>query len=220
LNGEEGLAKTQKNSDGTVAVYINLMPGASLLIKLMNNFTEAPLWVYPQTSEKFYEIKGDWEIEFINGGPVQPEKLTVSKLSSWTDFADPELKRFFGTAKYKIKFINPDPDIKNWVLDLGKVCESARVKINGKEAARLWSVPFSVLIKDLMADGENEIEIEVTNLAANRIRDLDIRGVNWKKFYDINFVNIHYKKFDASGWDLVDSGLIGPVRFYPASVVK
>jgi hypothetical protein len=65
---------------------------------------------------------------------------------------------------------------------------------------------------------DNRLEIEVTNLSANRIRDLDIRGVEWKYFHDINIVNIDYKKFDASQWDIVDSGLLGPVRLVPLNV--
>ena len=49
-------------------------------------------------------------------------------------------------------------------------------------------------------------------VAANRIRDLDINKIEWRKFKDINFVNIDYKPFDASEWPAVESGLAGPVR--------
>ena len=61
----------------------------------------------------------------------------------------------------------------------------------------------------------NKLEIEVTNLSANRIRDLDIRQVDWKIFHEINFVSHDYKKFDASQWPLTPSGLLGPVRLTP-----
>ena len=63
--------------------------------------------------------------------------------------------------------------------------------------------------------GKNTLAIEVTNTAANRIRDLDRRKVQWKNFYEINFVNIAYKPFDASTWDLQPSGLLGPVSLVP-----
>jgi hypothetical protein len=53
--------------------------------------------------------------------------------------------------------------------------------------------------------------VEVTNVAANRIRDLDINKIEWRKFYDINLVNIDYEPFDASGWEIRDAGLLGPV---------
>ena len=57
----------------------------------------------------------------------------------------------------------------------------------------------------------NQLEVEVTSVAANRIRDLDRRGGQWKIFKDINIVNVDYKPFDASSWPLTDCGLLGPV---------
>ena len=57
----------------------------------------------------------------------------------------------------------------------------------------------------------NLLEIEVTNVLANRIRDLDRRGVVWKNFHNTNFVSIDYKPFDASQWPIIQSGLLGPV---------
>jgi hypothetical protein len=68
---------------------------------------------------------------------------------------------------------------------------------------------------DSLIVGRNQLEIEVTNVAANRIRDLDNRGVNWKKFHDINFVNIEYQPFDASGWEVKEAGIIGDVKITP-----
>jgi hypothetical protein len=57
--------------------------------------------------------------------------------------------------------------------------------------------------------------VEVTNVAANRIRDLDRRGVRWRIFKDINFVNIDYRPFDASEWPIRGAGLLGPVTITP-----
>jgi hypothetical protein len=47
---------------------------------------------------------------------------------------------------------------------------------------------------------------------ANRLADLDRRKIDWHPFY---FVDINYKPFDASNWEPVASGLIGPVRLVP-----
>ena len=41
-----------------------------------------------------------------------------------------------------------------------------------------------------------------------------------EKFYDINFVNIKYNKFDASGWPPMDSGLLGPVYLTPSTLME
>ena len=64
------------------------------------------------------------------------------------------------------------------------------------------------------------LELDVTKLEANRIRDMDQRKVNWKIMREINFVNINYKPFDASAWPLTSSGLLGPVTLTPLRAVK
>ena len=68
----------------------------------------------------------------------------------------------------------------------------------------------------MIKEGKNILEVEVTNLSANRLRDLDRRGVKWQKYF---FVNVFYKSFDASSWPLMDSGLLGPVRLIPMRVI-
>ena len=93
--------------------------------------------------------------------------------------------------------------------------ESARVSLNGQSLGTLWNRPFRVRLGRALRPGANVLEIEVTNLAANRIRDLDRRGVAWKRFHDIGVVNMDYKPFDASGWPLAESGLLGPVTLTP-----
>ncbi|HMP84041.1 MAG TPA: hypothetical protein PKA41_15180, partial [Verrucomicrobiota bacterium] len=65
----------------------------------------------------------------------------------------------------------------------------------------------------------NVLEVDVTSVSANRIRDLDRRGEKWKNFHDINFVNIDYKPFDASKWPVADCGLLGPVTLEAVSPV-
>jgi hypothetical protein len=82
--------------------------------------------------------------------------------------------------------------------------------VNGVDAGTAWLAPFRVLAEGVKA-GSNMLEVEVTSTAANRIRDLDRRKVNWKNFHDINFVNLDYKPFDASNWPVADAGLLGPV---------
>ena len=67
----------------------------------------------------------------------------------------------------------------------------------------------------------NELEIRVSNLMANRMADLDKRGVNYKKFYNINFAARKRENtgpdgiFTAANWKPADSGLIGPVTLTP-----
>jgi hypothetical protein len=120
----------------------------------------------------------------------------------------------------------PDGSPKNeattpdaWALDLGDVRESARVRLNGEEVATSWSLPFVVRLGNRLRAGRNVLELDVTNLAANRIRDMDRRGVPWKIMREINFVDINYRPFDASTWELTPSGLLGPVRLVPLKTI-
>ncbi len=125
---------------------------------------------------------------------------------------DPDAGNFSGTAKYSTTFDFPGPDDSTVWLDLGNVAETARVPLNGKPVGISWCRPHRIDVTDLLKTGANSLLIEVTNLAANRIADLDRRKVEWKRFHEINFVNIDYEFFDASGWPARESGLIGPVR--------
>ena len=80
-----------------------------------------------------------------------------------------EAKRFAGTARYTIEFDKPAGEANDWLLDLGKVCESARVRLNGHNVGALWCAPFKIQIGKLLQPGKNILEVEVTNLAANRM---------------------------------------------------
>jgi predicted adenine nucleotide alpha hydrolase (AANH) superfamily ATPase len=119
---------------------------------------------------------------------------------------------FSGVARYNVEFnmedFNPEDKYK---IVFEKVKESVLIRLNGHEVTTLFAHPFEVDVSAYLQNGKNQMELEVANLPANRIRYLDKQGVTWQKFYDINFVNINYKKFDASKWDPVESGLISDV---------
>ena len=125
-----------------------------------------------------------------------------------------------GTGVYSVNFNLPTIAVEEWVLDLGDVRESARVKINGKDVATLWSVPFTAKVGKFLKPGENKIEVEVTNLPANRIADYDRRGIEWRNFKEINLVDINYKPTKYGNWEVVPSGLLGPVKLIPVNLIN
>lgn len=204
MNGEINRAESKKN-----VVHLQLEKEQSMFIKCVNNQVDLPAYVYEEKSQKTTVVGALWKIEFLVGGPVYPGNLQTDELVSWTKLGDQESQRFAGTVKYTTEF-NWSEGIKTAVLNLGEVKDCARVKLNGKELGTLLGPTFKVKLENLIK-GNNQLEIEVTNVAANRIRNLDKRGVDWKKFEDINFVNINYKPFDASDWEIKDAGLLGPV---------
>ena len=205
-----------KSNHGKTEIYLQLKSKESFIIR---TFTDKDIaiaaWEYANAVNTPVVLEGEWKVDFIEGGPVLPESQTIDTLASWTTFADKETTRFCGTARYTHSFEAPNMQADNWMLDLGKVCNSARVSLNGKYIDTLWFAPFKINIGPYLTKGTNTIQIDITNLAANRIRDLDINKVNWKYFYNINVVNINYKPFDASDWPIFDSGLIGPVKLVP-----
>ncbi len=87
--------------------------------------------------------------------------------------------------------------------------------MNDEEVATLWCFPFEVEVGQFIKKGDNTLRIEVSNLGANRIRYLDQQGIEWKKFHDINIVNLGYKPLDASDWEVLPSGLSGTVELVP-----
>jgi hypothetical protein len=217
---DAGAAALRNGDGGRAEVYLQLRPGESLVLR---TFTDpdatrgARPWRYGEPAGKPEAVAGAWKVEFIEGGPALPPGFETRELASWTALGGPEAKRFAGKARYTITLDRPG-DVEGadeWLLDLGRVCESARVRWNGREVATLWSAPLQVRVGGFLRPGRNVLEVDVTNLAANRIADLDRRGVNWKSFHEINFVNVNYKPFDASGWPPRDSGLLGPVRLIP-----
>lgn len=216
-----GLAALRHSKDGSAQVYLQLQPGQSCILR---TFTEKAVdgaeWCYFRYDGPSRDITGTWKVRFVEGGPELPAGFETPELASWTTLGGDEAKRFAGTASYTIKFDLPDVNADDWLLDLGQVCDSARVLVKGRLIGALWSRPFAMPVGKFLHRGGNELAIEVTNLDANRIRDLDRRKVNWKYFYDINFVDHRYKPFDASNWPVRDSGLLGPVRLQPLKKIR
>ena len=217
MTGRAGAAATRKNPANATEVHLQLPAGESVLLRaLANEAAPAAAWDYWQTNSQPVELTGQWQVTFLTGGPVLPTPYQTSKLGSWTHRDDPNTQNFAGTAGYSLTFDAPAAAGQTYYLDLGTVHQSARVKVNGRDYGTLLIPPFRVVVDNLKPTG-NQLEIEVTSVAANRIRNLDRRGVPWKIFKDINFVNVDYLPFDASDWPLTDCGLVGPVTLTPVT---
>jgi hypothetical protein len=217
LTGRSGLAETWPVAGGErVEVHLRLHPGHSILLKTFDKrVVHGPAWNWPDPTAEALALAGPWRVEFLEGGPLLPKPYETVALQSWTRSGDPETERFAGTAKYSLEFDAPE-GAGPWMLDLGEVCHSARVRLNGEEIGCLIMHPYQVTFPGLKP-GRNRLEVEVTNLSANRLRDMDKRKVPWRVFNDINFVSITYKPFDASTWPVMESGLLGPVVIRPVA---
>jgi hypothetical protein len=215
LNGAYGLATT-KVENGQLKARFQLKSGESIILKVTGaKPTVANLWGYLNKESESITFTNPWNLHFSQGGPELPADQKLDKLTSWTELPDEKLKSFSGTGVYTTTFNLPIKNAKEYVLSLNQVDESAKVFINGQEVGILWSIPFEARVGKFLKAGNNTIKIEVVNLMANRIRDMDIKKIKWRNYHEINFVDINYKDFDAAKWDVMPSGLLGPVTLTP-----
>ena len=205
-----------RQNHGIVEIYLQQAPGESFFIRTLTTGTFAGQPSLPlRPAGAPVVVAGDWKVTALRGGPELPPAFQQHGFGSWTAQGG-EWERFGGTARFETEFTLPaGVTADDWLLDLGDVRETARVFVNGQETDLVWSLPMRTKIGTFLRPGKNTLALEVTNLPANRIRDLDRRKVAWKKFHEINFVNINYQPFDASAWPLAPSGLLGPVTLTP-----
>ena len=168
-------------------------------------------------------IEGSWEVAFDPnwGGP---EKITFDKLEDWIDRPEEGIKYYSGKAIYTKSFdcAQAGKGTKLF-LNLGKVNNLARVKLNGKDLGIVWTTPLEVEITTAVQEKNNQLEIEVVNLWGNRLigdegyKDDGIVDGKWpewvlndearpsKRYTFTSFK--HYTKESP----LQSSGLLGPV---------
>lgn len=215
LTGTTGTVPVQTIGDSR-QVALRIEPGHSLILHAFSSPVsgnkDLPM-LFHRPGKEIATLRGSWQVDFIAGGPSLPKAYETTDLKSWTQNGDPATESFAGTARYRTTFDLPrDATKETLLLDLGEVRSVCRVRLNGQELGSRIMHPYRFLLapESLKPKG-NQLEVEVSNLPANRIRDLDRRKVSWKIFYEINLVSIVYGPFDASNWPVMDSGLLGPV---------
>ncbi|MDE7420610.1 MAG: glycosyl hydrolase family 2, partial [Muribaculaceae bacterium] len=216
LTGRKGKARTRKGPNGTTEILLQVQPGQSLLLKTFPKDMEAEEWAYYDEGNPI-EINKGWSISFLESAPTIDVTFDTDTLTAWTNLPIDEAKVNAGTARYKTTFELPaGANANEWLLNLGDLRESASVKVNGVDAGKVWSVPFTLQIGKLLKPGINTLEIDVTNLPANRIADYDRKGKKWKIFKDANIASVIGKKtIDYSDWETIPSGLNSNVTITP-----
>ena len=226
MTGASGPARVRRASGGGPEVYLQLAPGESCVLKTFD--AAAPLgqsYPYFRSVGAAQTLGGDWAVRFVEGGPALPPARRLERLDSWTKFDGGGYGSFSGTATYTLTFDRPEGAPGDWLLDLGRVAESARVRLNGRDLGVMIASPFRVRVPRALLREKNTLEVEVTNLMLNRVIDLERRGVKYKRFYNTNFPARRPENrgadglFDATRLTPRDSGLLGPVTFTPVEAV-
>ncbi len=162
------------------------------------------------TMVRLGELPGAWDVSFDPkwGGPA---KVTFERLDDWSQRAEEGVRHYSGVATYRKTFDLPSGDArpKALFLDLGKVKNLARVRLNGRDLGVVWCAPWRVAIGGAVQAKDNRLEIEVANLWPNRLigdqslaPEKRLTSTTWNPF-----------KPDAP---LLESGLLGPVTLQSA----
>ena len=210
LDGSRHTARTSGDS-----VLVNLRSGESLILQTFDSAI-TPEGVEPQPLPADpYRVtdlsRRPWTLSFCESAPRVDGTFRLDSLTTWERLPGDSVRATMGTGVYETVFTVEDSSA-NYRINLGDVRESARVWINGKYIGCAWCVPFVLDCGKTLRRGENRLRIEVTNLPANRIADMDRRGVRWRIFEDINMSALKNSRttnrpVDYSSWEPVPSGL-------------
>ncbi len=115
------------------------------------------------------ELSGSWTVAF---DPKIDRKfeLEFPVLIDFSKHSSKSVNYFAGTATYRKKIAMSPASLKGrTILDLGEMNDIAEVHVNGRSAGVLWYPPYRADITSLLVEGENLLEILVTNNWANRL---------------------------------------------------
>jgi hypothetical protein len=192
---------------GRTVVPLRMDPYEAVLV-VFREPAAAPSRTLPEPVEtQIAVVEGPWEVAFQpNRGA--PAKITLDKLSSWSENADTGVKYFSGTGTYSKDVQAPADWFKTgarlW-LDLGDVKNLAEVSVNGKPLGIVWKPPFRVDVTGALKPGANTMEIKVTNLWVNRLIGDQQPDATKKYTYTA-------QQFYRADSPLLPSGLLGPVQ--------
>lgn len=148
-----------------------------------------------------------WDVHFVPA--IDPEKAAgyrFDSLRAWNESEDSFLRFFSGTATYSTSFrLGPEQITTGVVLDLGRVFNMAHVYVNGKDMGLLWKEPYKTDISEALVEGDNSLEIKVTNSWGNRL-------IGDSSLPEEERASKTSWEFYSPDDPLPVSGLLGPVR--------
>jgi len=156
-------------------------------------------------------------IEFKTEYDSKIAPVTVHDLKSFTEFDDPQIKYFSGTANYSISFSVPENILKSddVLLDLGKFESSVKVSLNDTDLGIAWMPGNKFRIKGLLKK-TNKLEVEVVNVYRNRIIGDYIQFGKLKNIWTSSKV----EQFLDKDKPLKPSGLMGPLSIEIMNTIK
>lgn len=221
------------------SLRVDLSPFASLFVVFKDDSDVQEVFPVFGKSDRQLSLDNTWTIHFPPGWGAPAE--VQSQLKSLTDFEEPNIRYFSGTAVYTYELDIAAKDLgscrRAWI-DLGAVKNIAGIIINGKPVATVWKPPFCADVLSALRGGRNLVRVQVTNTWNNRLigdeqqpDDCEwgplqfncnesagrriLRIPNWVFDGTPRPSGERYAfttwKFYEAGSPLIESGLIGPV---------
>jgi hypothetical protein len=199
-------------ASGRTTVPLHLDPNDAVFV-VFRRTTTAPTRTIPERVETdLGALEGSWQVSFQPDRGA-PARITLDRLSSWSEDADVGVKYFSGTGIYTQIVQAPaawfQTGAQLW-LDLGDVKNIAEVAVNGRSFGILWKTPFRVNVTSALRPGANALEVRVTNLWVNRLIGDQQPDATKKYTYTA-------QQFYRADSPLLPSGLLGPVRVVRSS---
>ena len=225
--------------DGFITVDLDFAPAQSFFVIFRKPLPYAGIAPRARSVTLLTELAGPWTVHFdpVWGGPRYA--VEFASLHDWSKHAEKGIRYYSGTARYKKTFHLPplDHSKKLW-LELGEVKYLAAVMVNGAKLGVLWTPPWRIDITSAAREGENSLELAVTNVWANRLigDEQEPLDINWQAGDPIlkggyflkelpdwflkNEARPSKGRFTFTTWNyfhdrnapLLPSGLLGPVR--------
>lgn len=198
VNGQRHSLAADASADGTVA--INLSPWQSGFVVWSDDDTHLP--PYPNDSSTLNlnsPIQGPWTVTFPGCGEVVLDSLT-----DWSLHADMSIRHFSGQATYQSTFTHTPKDGERVLLRFTRLCDMARIDVNGHNAGTVWCSPWQADITPFVRQGSNSLRITVANSLVNRMIADAALPANQRAIHAVPEI----VKADDT---LLPSGIIGPV---------
>jgi hypothetical protein len=158
----------QATEDGRTRLTLDLPQDGSVFVVFRKQGQPRPA-VLPVTVGAEVTLNGRWDVSFQTGRGA-PAQVVFDQLIPWDKHFDAGIKYFSGTATYRKTFeVTADQAARRALLQLGKVGVIAQVRLNGKNLGIVWTAPWEMEMTGALKAGKNELEIEVTNVWANRL---------------------------------------------------
>jgi len=230
MSGQSSPALIADKSAGATSVKLNLEPYGSTLVAFTKHQVSAPNSPPVVASVPApVDLSTGWTVKFGKDGAPVP----MDKLVSWTDIKSNI--NFSGVATYeKTVAVAPEmlKDGLSLAFDFGQgkptgagggrggmgfhaaydppVREAAIVYVNNERVASLWAPPYTVDVTGKLKAGDNNVRIEVANLAINYMASIKLPNYNYS-----GVTERYGNRFQPQNLNMIQplpSGLLGGVR--------